>query len=76
MVSDLHTATDTMRKCTNQLWDGVECDLPAGHKGPHHREACADGAALSWRSSMDRLCLRRSQSELRPAMFSLASLRN
>lgn len=76
VVPDLHTATGIMRKCTNELWAGVECDLPAGHKGPHHREACAEGAALSWRSSMDRLCLRPSQPELRPAMFSLSSLRN
>ncbi len=40
-----------VEKCTNELWEGVACDLPAGHKGPHHRAASSEGAALSWRSS-------------------------
>jgi hypothetical protein len=40
-----------MQQCPNELWEGVACDLPAGHKGPHHRAATAEGAALSWRSS-------------------------
>jgi len=66
-----------MEKCTDQLWDGVECDLPAGHKGPHHRAACAEGAALSWRSSAVRPLPveRASQPVMRPAMFSLSALR-
>jgi hypothetical protein len=40
-----------IEKCTNELWEGVACDLPAGHKGAHHRGATPEGAALSWRSS-------------------------
>jgi hypothetical protein len=40
-----------MKRCPHSLWEGVDCDLPSGHKGPHHRAACAEGAALSWRSS-------------------------
>ena len=65
-----------MQKCTNQLWYGVECDLPDGHKGPHHRAACSEGAALSWRTSaISPLMDRPSQRYLQPAMFKLASLR-
>ncbi len=45
-----------LMKCNDQLWEGVECELPAGHKGPHHRGACDEGAALSWRSSRPREC--------------------
>lgn len=62
-----------MEKCTNQLWEGVECDLPAGHKGPHHRAACAEGAALSWRSSQVAPPVRPSQQQM-PGMFELATL--
>ena len=62
-----------MEKCTNQLWEGVECDLAAGHKGPHHRAACDDGAALSWRSSAIAP-VRPSAPQPKPAMFRLASL--
>lgn len=40
-----------MEKCTSELWEGIACQLPAGHKGPHHRAGTAEGAALSWRSS-------------------------
>jgi hypothetical protein len=46
-----------MQPCTSQLWEGVACDLPSGHKGPHHRAATAEGAALSWRSSSQALRL-------------------
>lgn len=60
-----------MEKCPSQLWEGVECDLPAGHKGPHHRGPCAEGAALSWRSSPPRLV---TEIQPEPAMFRLATL--
>ena len=60
-----------MEKCPDQLWEGVECDLPAGHKGPHHRGPCSEGAALSWRSSAARP-LRPSTPQL-PTMFHLAT---
>jgi hypothetical protein len=61
-----------LEKCTHQLWEGVECELAAGHKGPHHRSACEHGAALSWRSSPPPI--RQSAPQLQPAMFKLATL--
>jgi hypothetical protein len=64
-----------MQKCTDQLWVGVECDLPAGHEGAHHRAASVEGAALSWRSSaVQPIVDRPSQRHLQPAMFSLREL--
>ena len=63
-----------IEKCTNELWEGVACDLPAGHKGPHHRAACEEGAALSWRSSATVPAQRPSQPVMQPAMFRLSSL--
>ena len=63
-----------IEKCTDELWEGVSCDLPAGHKGPHHRAACDEGAALSWRSSASgpRRPAHTSQEQL--PMFKLTAL--
>jgi hypothetical protein len=64
-----------MQKCPSKLWEGVECDLPEGHKGPHHRAACAEGAALSWRSSqLMRAVTAPPEPVPQPAMFRLATL--
>lgn len=38
-------------QCQNELWEGVRCDLPTGHSGPHRRAASPLSAALTWRSS-------------------------
>lgn len=57
-----------IEKCPTQLWEGVECDLPAGHSGLHHRSGYDHGAALSWRSSASGLHSSSSQSELRHAV--------
>jgi hypothetical protein len=60
-----------MEMCSNELWEGVACVLPAGHKGPHHRPATDEGAALSWRSSAASTA---PAPEPRPAMFKLATI--
>jgi hypothetical protein len=62
-----------MEMCLNELWEGVACVLPAGHKGPHHRPATDEGAALSWRSSVSSTA---PAPEPRPAMFKLTTIGN
>jgi hypothetical protein len=63
-----------MEMCSNELWEGVSCVLPAGHKGPHHRPAMDEGAALSWRSSSSSSSTACRASEPRSAMFTLATI--
>jgi hypothetical protein len=44
-----------MARCPHQLWEGVRCTLPSGHKGSHFRAAGPDGSCeLRWRSSPAR----------------------
>jgi hypothetical protein len=39
-----------MSRCTSQLWEGVACALPDGHKGSHVRPKTPDGCCeLRWR---------------------------
>lgn len=60
-----------MERCPCELWEGVACELPAGHKGLHRRAASPDGAALAWRSSS---VPQRPAPVTRAAMFRLAVL--
>ena len=47
-------------RCTDELWEGVRCTRPSGHKGSHHRPATNEGAAaLSWSSSLSITALAR-----------------
>jgi hypothetical protein len=40
-------------RCPSELWDGVRCTLPAGHKGSHLRRSTDEGCCeLRWRSSL------------------------
>jgi len=39
------------RVCTSELWEGVRCTLPTGHRGSHQRPATATSCAITWRSS-------------------------
>ncbi len=39
-----------MSRCASQLWEGVQCTLPDGHKGSHVRPKTPDGCCeLRWR---------------------------
>ncbi|NVB83452.1 MAG: hypothetical protein HOV81_34080 [Kofleriaceae bacterium] len=55
MLSETRREPRILERCTSQLWEGVTCALPAGHKGSHQRPATPDSAAVSWRSSTPRL---------------------
>ena len=41
-----------MARCPSELWEGVRCTLPDGHRGSHFRPSTHDGCCeLRWRSS-------------------------
>ena len=37
-------------KCTAELWEGLRCVLPAGHRGSHQRPATDTTCEITWRS--------------------------